>query len=126
MTNEELKRDFESARIKHVHFKSKLRSFLFGNAGSEGPLRDPEQCGLGLWIANRMRGAGTCAHLPEARQLDRQHVRIHGEANRLMDLYQAGRIDEAEAGFEPVEAIANEMLALFQTMEEKLRTEART
>ena len=124
MTKEELKRDFESAHIKHVHFKSKLRSFLFGNGGAEGPLRDPEQCSLGLWIASRMRGTGAYAHLPEARQFDRQHVRIHQEANRLMDLHVSGQSNEAGAGYVPLQAIADEMTALLQTMEVRLRTQA--
>ncbi|GAB2847931.1 CZB domain-containing protein [Hymenobacter ruber] len=124
MTTEDLKQDFDSARIKHVHFKSKLRSFLFGNGGSEGLLRDPEQCGLGLWIATRMRGAGVYAHLPEARQFDQQHVLIHKEASRLMDLYLAGNVQEAGAGYAPLQVIADEMMSLLQTMETKLRTKA--
>jgi len=124
MTTEELKRDFESARIKHVHFKSKLRSFLFGNGVAEGPLRDPEQCGLGLWIAARMRGTGPYAHLLEARQFDRQHVQIHHEANRLMDMHGKGCVEEAMVGFAPVQLVAEQMLLLLQTMEAKLRTEA--
>ena len=124
MTTEELKQDFESARIKHVHFKSKLRSFLFGNGGAEGPLRDPEQCGLGLWIADRMRGAGPYAHLPEARQFDQQHVLIHKEANRLMDLHKQGHMEEAMDGFTPLQNIAEQMVGLLQTMEAKLRTQA--
>lgn len=124
MSNEELKRDFESAQIKHVHFKSKLRSFLFGNKGEEGPLRDPEKCGFGLWVAERMRGAGPYAHLREARQLDREHVHMHEEANRLMDLYLAGRADEAIEGFGPVQEVADRMVGLLKTMEEKMRTGA--
>lgn len=124
MTNEELKRDFESAHIKHVHFKTKLRSFLFGNVGDEGPLRDPEKCSLGQWIASRMRGTGIYAHLPEARQFDRQHLLIHKEANRLMDLYTQGKASEASAGYAPLQVIADEMVTLLQTMEVKLRTQA--
>lgn len=124
ITTEDLKQDFDSARIKHVHFKSRLRSFLFGNSGEEGPLRDPEQCSLGQWIAIRMRGNGVYAHLPEARQFDQQHVLIHREANRLMDLYLAGNVQEAGAGYAPLQVIADEMLALLQTMETKLRTKA--
>ena len=121
MTNEELKQDFNSARIKHVHFKSKLRSFLFSNGGAEAPLRNPEECGLGLWIAARLRAPGPYAHLPEARQIDRQHVLIHQEANRLMDMHQAGQIDEAMAGFAPMQVIAEEIVALLRTMEQQLR-----
>lgn len=124
MTTEDLKQDFDSARIKHVHFKSKLRSFLFGNGGGEGPLRDPEQCSLGQWIATRMRGTGVYAHLPQARRFDQQHVLIHKEANRLMDLYLAGSIEEAGAGYAPLQVIADEMLSLLQTMETELRTKA--
>ncbi|MBH8558315.1 CZB domain-containing protein [Hymenobacter negativus] len=124
MTTEDLKQDFDSARIKHVHFKSKLRSFLFGNGGSEDLLRDPEQCGLGLWIATRMRGTGVYAHLPEARHFDQQHVLIHREASRLMDLYLAGNVQEAGAGYAPLQVIADEMMGLLQTMETKLRTKA--
>ena len=124
MTTGELKQDFASARIKHVHFKSKLRSFLFGNGGAEGPLRDPEQCSLGQWIADRMRSPGAYAHLPESRRFDRQHILIHQEANRLMDLHRAGRSEEASTGYLPVEIIAEEMLLLLQTIEDKLRTDA--
>ena len=124
MTNEELKRDFASALIKHVHFKSKLRSYLFGRSGAEEPLRDPEQCSLGQWITDRARGRGPYAHLPEARELDRLHVRIHHEASRLMDLHQAGRVDEATAGLGPLQAMGDNLAALFQTMEQKLRTGA--
>ena len=124
MTTEELKRDFESALIKHVHFKSKLRSFLFGNGGAEGPLRDPEQCGLGIWIADRLRGAGPYAHLLEARLFDQQHALIHQEANRLMDIYNTGATAEAGAGYVPLQAIADKMVVLLQTMEAKMRTQA--
>ncbi|MBF9142131.1 CZB domain-containing protein [Hymenobacter properus] len=124
MTIEELKQDFDSARIRHVHFKSRLRSYMFGNGGEEGPLRDPEACSLGQWIADRLRGRGSYAHLPEARQFDRQHVLMHQEANRLMDLQAAGRTDEASAGLGTVQAIADEMQALLQTMEAKMRREA--
>ncbi|MET4074927.1 CZB domain-containing protein [Hymenobacter sp. UYCo722] len=124
MSTEELKQDFESARIKHVHFKSKLRSYLFGNGGETGPLRDPEQCGLGRWIAERLRGQGAYAHLPEARQFDQKHIRIHLEANRLMDLHDAGKDDEVSSRYTPLQQLADEMVVLLQTMEAKLRTEA--
>ncbi|HEX8504834.1 MAG TPA: hypothetical protein VF630_05660 [Hymenobacter sp.] len=123
MTLEEIKRDFESAHIKHVHFKSKLRSFLFGSGGQEGPIRDPELCSMGMWIANRTRGQGAYAHLPEARELDSQHLRIHREANKLMDMHKAGRTEEALAGFAALQAIADEIVKLLQTMEARLRTE---
>ena len=122
MTREELKQDFESALIKHVHFKSRLRSYLFGNGQTEGPLRDPEQCGFGQWLALRARGTGPYAHLPEAHLLDQAHIRMHQEANRLMDLHRAGHSDEATSGMAVVQQLASEMVTLMGTMQEKLRT----
>lgn len=124
MSTEELKQDFESARIKHVHFKSKLRSYLFGNGGETGPLRDPEKCSLGQWIATRLRGQGAYAHLREARQFDQKHALIHLEANRLMDLHDAGQNDQVSADYSAMQRLADEMVVLLQTMEARLRTEA--
>ena len=111
-------------RIKHAHFGSKLRSVLFGNGGAEGPARALGQCGLGIWIADRMRGAGPYALLPEARELDRQHRLIHAEANRLMDMSRAGQGEEAIAGFAVLQHISDTVTRLLGTMEARLRTEA--
>lgn len=124
MSTDELKQDFELASIKHVLFKSKLRSFLFGSSTAQGPPRDPEQCSLGLWIASRLRGNGVYAHLPEARKFDQQHVLIHKEANRLMDLHVQGNSSEVNAGYGPLQVIADEMVTLLQTMEARMRTQA--
>ncbi|SFQ73576.1 CZB domain-containing protein [Hymenobacter arizonensis] len=124
MTKEELKQDFDSARIKHVHFKGKLRTLLFGSGSAEGPTRDPEQCSLGIWIANRLRNGGVYAHLPEAREFDHAHRLIHQVANRLMDTYKAGQREEALAGFPQLQTIADKMMSQLQTMEAKMRTEA--
>ena len=119
MTSEAIKQDFESALLKHFAFKAKLRSFLYGNNNEQGPLRNPDQCGLGKWITERR--ANAYAHLPEMKHLDQLHRLIHEQANRLMDMHLAGRRDEALGEFKHVQLIADEMVALFQTMEAKLR-----
>ncbi len=124
MTQEELKQDFDSARIRHVHFKGKLRTLLYGSSGAEGPTRDPEQCSLGIWVANRLRNGGVYAHLPEACEFDRALRLIHQVANRLMDMYKAGQLEEALAGFPQLQTIADKMTALLQTMEARMRTGA--
>ena len=120
MTADALKQDFEAALVKHFSFKAKLRSFLYGNSNEQGPLRDPDQCSLGKWITERLHG--TYQHLPEMRELDRQHRLIHLQANRLMDLYQAGQADAAHAGFQQVQQLADHITMLLQTAEAKLRT----
>ena len=71
-----------------------------------------------------MRGGGLYAHLSEARMLDQYHIALHHEANRLMDVYKAGRKEDAAAGFEPAQVIASKMIVLLETMEAKMRTGA--
>lgn len=120
MSPEAIKQDFESALVKHFSFKARLRSFLHGNSNEQGPLRDPDQCGLGQWITARRQG--DYQHLPEMGELDRQHRLIHRQANRLMDLHLTGHREEALSGFGEVQVLADSMMALLQTMEAKLRT----
>ena len=119
MTDQELKQDFENALMKHLSFKARLRTFLYGNGADEGPLRDPDQCSLGQWIAERRRG--DYAHLPGMAELDAEHRRIHTQANVLMDLHIAGRADEARAGFGAVQAHADHIVGLLQTLEQEAR-----
>jgi len=120
MSIDAIKQDFESAIVKHFSFKARLRSFLYGNSSTEAPLRDPDQCGLGKWITNRREGA--YAHIPEMKVLDAEHRLIHHEANVLMDKHLAGQRDEALAGFKSVQARADYIVQLMQTIESKLRT----
>ncbi len=117
-----IKQDFESALTRHLSFKTKLRSFLYGNGYNEGPLRDPDQCSLGHWIAERR--AGAYAHVPEMADLDAAHRRIHRAANVLMDYHLAGRSAEAAAGLPAVLAQAEAIVVLLQTIERGLRTGA--
>lgn len=119
MSPEAIKQDFESALIKHLAFKAKLRSFLHGNANAEAPLRDPDQCGLGKWITSRR--LGDYVQVPEMTELDYQHRVIHQDANRLMDMHLAGQRDEALAGFRAVQERADYIVTLLQRAEGKLR-----
>ena len=67
---------------------------------------------------------GEYAHLAEMKTLDQQHILVHQLANRLMDLHLAGRREEALAGFKEVQAVADHIVELLQTIESKLRTTA--
>ncbi|GGG55528.1 CZB domain-containing protein [Hymenobacter glacieicola] len=117
----DLKQEFESASVKHLLFKSKLRSFLYGSGTSEGPIRDPQACNFGHWITER--ALPEFGHLPETRELDRAHIRIHHVANRLMDLHQAGHKEEAIAGLSEINDLADHITKLLRTIEQKLRAD---
>ena len=120
--NEDLKQDFEMAQVRHLLFKSKLRSALYGSGIAEAPIRDAQLCALGVWI--RERALGPYAHLPESRELDKVHQQIHQEANRLLDLRQQGNTEQAIAGLASVQGYVDEITRLLRTMEQKLRAES--
>lgn len=120
MTLEAIKQDFEAAMVKHLAFKARLRSFLYGNNNSEGPLRDPEQCTLGQWIAERRREAYRL--VPAMNELDHQHRYIHQQANRLMDQFRSGQEAEAQAGFAEIQRTSDHITTLLQTIEAQVRT----
>ncbi|GAB3306490.1 CZB domain-containing protein [Hymenobacter tenuis] len=116
----ELKQEFDSVSVKHLLFKSKVRSYLYGSNIDEAPIRDAQVCAFGQWIAQRV--LKDFRHLPESRELDQVHLRIHAVANRLMDLKQQGQQEQAIAGLSEINALADHITRLLRTMEEKLRT----
>ena len=117
--NDDLKQDFETAIVRHLLFKSKLRSFLYGSATAEEPIRDSRVCALGRWITEHAQGP--YRQLDEFQELDRVHRQVHQMASRLMDLRLAGQADQAIAGLADVQVLADRITQLLHTMEEKLR-----
>lgn len=117
---DDLKQEFDGARIKHLHFKSKLRSFLYGSGTAEAPIRDPLQCSFGQWITSYV--LARFGQLSESRELDAVHTNIHLEANRLMDMAQRGQQDEAIAGLAEINRLADQIAQLLRTLEAKIRT----
>ena len=117
--SDDLKQEFDAARVKHMLFKSKLRSALFGSQTAEGPIRDPQQCAFGHWITQRV--LPDFGYLPESRELDRLHTRIHHEAARLLDMHHAGQQDAAIGELAEINRLAEQITRLLRTMEESLR-----
>jgi hypothetical protein len=119
--NEDLQQEFQSVSVKHVLFKSKLRSFLYGADTNEEPIRNPEACAFGQWIHNE--ALTKYRHLPESRQLDRAHREIHDVANRLMDLRLKGKSEQAINGLIEIDALADQLTNLLLIMQQKLAQE---
>lgn len=117
--NTELKQDFETALVRHLLFKSKLRSYLYGSNIAEEPIRNAQACAFGRWITER--AFGPYKHLPEVPELDRLHQQIHQIANRLMDLHLQKQSEQAIAGLPAVYAIADQITLLLRTMEGRLQ-----
>lgn len=113
--------ELNQARIKHVLFKSKLRSYLYGSGGDKEELLQPHVCTLGVWLNEFEEKFGNSHELME---LDKQHLRIHFKAQILIALYDEGKVTEAREGMEKIEEIAKDLLAAMDNLEKRLKIKA--
>ncbi|RYD78872.1 MAG: hypothetical protein EOP53_10500 [Sphingobacteriales bacterium] len=116
--NNEIKLDFDQARIKHMLFKSKLRSILYGSKTDEQPILDERVCAVGKWLYGH--ALVKYSHIPEMQQLEKVHANIHAAARELLDLYHSGKEAEAREGLYKVNDIAAELVGLLDIIEAKV------
>lgn len=110
--------DFEQAKTKHLLFKSKLRAILYGEVMDEAPVVSHFECGVGQWIYGR--ALKEYSHIPQMAELEQVHENIHTSAKKLVELYKAGKVEEARSGLSEMEAIADKLIGLLDTLEKKI------
>ncbi|HXH98855.1 MAG TPA: ATP-binding protein [Sphingobacteriaceae bacterium] len=110
--------DFEQAKSKHLLFKSRLRSILYDISVDESPVLSHHECAVGQWIYNHALKA--YGHIPEMQTLEKVHADIHSSAKRLVELHKAGKTQEAKDGLSEMEAIADNLVDLLTTIEQKI------
>ena len=116
---EHIQLDFEQAKTKHLLFKSKLRSILYGaQLADEAPVLSHYECTVGKWIYNHALKA--YGHIPEMQELEKVHADIHTSARQLVALYKEGKVDEAREGLTSMEKIADHLVGLLAIVEHKL------
>jgi PAS domain S-box-containing protein len=115
------KLDFDQARTKHLLFKTKLRSILYGAEVDQAPVLSEQECGLGKWIYGH--ALEKYGHIPEMHDLEKIHFKIHECARNLVGLYTAGEVDAARAGLPNMEIIADNVVALISVIELKIESE---
>jgi PAS domain S-box-containing protein len=114
--------DFEQAKAKHILFKSKLRSILYGaKLTDEAPVLSHFECTVGKWIYNHALKA--YGHIPEMKELEKVHADIHTSARELVALYKDGKEEEARKGLIGMENIADHLVGLLAIVEHKLTIE---
>ena len=115
---ENIKLDFEQARAKHLLFKSKLRSILFGLETEEASVLSHFECAVGKWIYGH--ALKTYGNIPEMHQLEQVHADIHTSARELVFLYQSGEVETARNGLRNMENIADNLVLLLTEIEKKV------
>lgn len=112
------KTDFEQARIKHILFKSKLRALLSGANIDETPIVSETECSLGKWIYEV--ALPNYPNLPEMKELEKIHTQMHVTARNLLKQFHAGKTEEAWAGLEEIDSIADKLVALLFQLEAEI------
>ncbi|MCW3075983.1 MAG: arcB, partial [Bacteroidetes bacterium] len=113
-----IKLDFEQAKAKHLMFKSKLRSILYGAEIDEAPVLSHYECAVGKWIYSHAFQA--YGHLPEMQELEKVHAEIHSSARKLVEEYKEGKVEKARTGLTDMEKVADHLVQLLGTVEEKI------
>jgi len=108
--------DFQQLRIKHILFKSKVRSILYGGTFDEaffsgsGPVN--------TWFSSI--GQANYGQEPGIRELMRVHQEATATALQLFNLYKTGRIEQALDGLQNIEVNSEKFLGLLAQLEQKL------
>jgi PAS domain-containing protein len=114
--------DFKKAKVRHLLFKARLRSILYGSDTDEGPVISHLECSLGQWIySHALKAYG---HIPEMHDFERIHKEIHKTAAGLIALYKNGKADEARAGLEEIEVISEHLSDTLSAVEDAAGTES--
>ena len=112
--------DFQQAKIKHLQFKSNLRSILYGVLTiEEKPVLSHHECAVGKWIYGH--ALNIYRNIPEILQLEKVHEEIHTKARQLVELYKEGKVSEAKTVLSEIEAIADRLVNLLEKVEEKIK-----
>jgi hypothetical protein len=108
--------DFQQLRIKHILYKSKVRSVLYGGAfdaaffSPGGP--------LGLWF--NAIGLNRYGQYPEMRDLFQIHQDINATSLQLIGIYQRGQIDKAHNDLKIIDLKSEQFLAILSRLDQKL------
>lgn len=109
--------DFQQLRIKHILYKSKVRSMLYGGVfdkvffSRSGP--------IGTWFSTV--GAVRYASESEMSELAKEHRELEATTLELYRLYKGSRIDEAHEGLKSIEKSSDRFLSLLSKLEERLK-----
>ena len=108
--------DFQQLRIKHILYKSKVRSVVYGGTFEESffsPAGPVEQ-----WF--QTVGLLRYGQFPEMRVLLQAHQQLNATALQLIALYRRGQIDQAHTDLKNIEQQSEHFLAALSALERKL------
>lgn len=110
--------DFQQARVKQVLFKSRLRSVLYGVREADATLFSLADSPLGQWLQTVLKpGYATRPEVREVERLLQQQLRTGQE---LATRYQRGDLEEARAGLDQINTLADQIDAVLLGLQHSL------
>ena len=108
--------DFMSAKLAHGRWRVRLRLFLDDmQTLSLSEATSPRDCDLGKWLYSD--GLTTWGSLPDMQQLERVHDDMHARVRRIIEAKNAGKLDEAEKGYDEMEGVSDNVVRLLDAIE---------
>ncbi len=108
--------DFQQLRIKHILYKSKVRSVLYGGIFDDAFFS--ESGPVFSWFNGT--GMPKYGQEPEMRELTEIHRDLNVTALHLFKLYNSGQIDQAHDGLKTIERRSENFLSLLSQLETRL------
>ncbi|WP_207435650.1 histidine kinase [Sabulibacter ruber] len=117
MTNAEI--DIQQLRIKHILYKSKVRSVLYVSGGEYDAAFFSSANPVTEWF--NTIGLKKYRHQPALVSLYDLQQDIERTSRHLFDLYKAGKIDLAQQGLSTIEEKSGKFISLLTQLERSLK-----
>lgn len=109
--------DFEQAKTRHLLFKTKIKSFLYGADIEVNDILSPTESPLGKWLY--IHCLKTYGVLSETHDLICIHEKLYVITHDLIEQYNNGKIVQARSGSREMEYISDEFISVINSLEEK-------
>ena len=109
--------DLSSAKLSHVAWRSKVRSFLDGRLDlDENEVTSDRNCQFGKWYFGQ--GGKAYSHIDEMRQVQQPHAEFHRLVGEIVRHKKAGEMDKARQAFEELDTVSGRIMDLLDAIEE--------
>jgi methyl-accepting chemotaxis protein len=112
------KLDLSAAKMAHLNWKTRLRSFLDGQATlTEAEAVSHTECAFGKWYYSQ--GLRDYGHIPELKDVEAPHAELHRTIKEIVKARNAGDQATAEKLYGNVDRISRRIVGLLDVAEVK-------
>lgn len=107
--------DFQQLRVKHIFFKSKVRTVLYGGGYDQSFFTHNNPVTLWFSAASSAKYQAE----PEMQQLYKLHRSFVQLANNLVSKYQDGQIEQSHSGMTELNEMSEHFLSVLSDLEKR-------